>query len=55
MKVNINRSSKHDFKQHGIGIQSVKNIIEKYNGTITFLDLKDKFEVSAVLYGVKGR
>lgn len=52
--VDVNRSSKHNFKQHGIGIQSVKNIIEKYNGTITFLDLNEKFEVCAVLYGIKG-
>ena len=51
--VNIDRSSKLDFEQHGIGIQSVKNIVEKYNGAIIFSDLNEKFEVNAILYGIK--
>lgn len=51
--VNIDRSSKLDFEQHGIGIQSVKNIVEKYNRAIIFSDLNEKFEVNAILYGIK--
>lgn len=28
---------------HGIGIQSIKSSLEKYNGEILFEDKKDKF------------
>ena len=51
-KANIALSSKRHYKQSGIGIHSVTRVVEKYNGTIEFLDLGDSFEVSAVLYGI---
>lgn len=51
-KANIVLSSKRHYKQSGIGIHSVTRVVEKYNGTIEFLDLGDSFEVSAVLYGI---
>lgn len=51
-KVNIAISSKRKNRRCGIGIHSVKSIVEKYNGTIEFLDSGEQFEVSAVLYGI---
>lgn len=51
-KVDITLSSKRHYKRSGIGIHSVTSVVEKYNGTIEFLDLGEAFEVSAVLYGV---
>lgn len=51
-KVDITLSSKRHYKRSGIGIHSVTSVVEKYNGTIEFLDLGETFEVSAVLYGV---
>lgn len=51
-KANIALSSKRHYKQSGIGIHSVTRVVERYNGTIEFLDLGDSFEVSAVLYGI---
>ena len=51
-KANITLSSKRHYNQSGIGIHSVTKVVEKYNGTIEFLDLGDSFEVSAILYGI---
>lgn len=50
--VMLNKSSKNDPFNHGFGIQSVKKVVEKYNGTIDFEDKGQQFEVSAVLYGL---
>lgn len=52
-KVNINRSNKKNSNEHGLGIKSLKSVINKYNGTIEFLDYIDSFETSVVLYGIK--
>lgn len=51
-KVDIALSSKRHYKGSGIGVHSVRSVVEKYNGTIEFLDLGESFEVSAVLYGI---
>lgn len=50
--VNINKSSKRDVHNHGIGISSIKCIIKKYNGYEEFKDKGEKFEVSVSLYGI---
>ena len=34
-------------------IQSVRKVVEKYNGTVSFTDKGDIFEVSAMLYGIE--
>lgn len=52
-KVNINKSNKKNSIEHGLGLQSVKGVINKYNGTIDFLDYIVSFETSVVLYGIK--
>lgn len=46
------KSSKPDFLNHGIGIRSVKRIVEKYNGVLDITDDEYSFEVSAILYGI---
>lgn len=51
-KVDVALSSKRHYKGSGIGVHSVRSVVEKYNGTIEFLDLGESFEVSAILYGV---
>lgn len=48
----LSKSSKANPRNHGIGVQSVKNVVEKYNGMIEFEDRGQQFEVSAVLYGI---
>lgn len=50
--VNINKSSKRDAHNHGIGISSIKSIIKKYNGYEEFKDKGEKFEVSVSLYEI---
>jgi sensor histidine kinase regulating citrate/malate metabolism len=39
--------------KHGIGIDSIRNIASKYNGTVQFNDQGDSFEVKAILYEIK--
>ena len=39
--------------RHGHGVQSVRKVVEKYNGTVSFTDKGDIFEVSAMLYGIE--
>ena len=34
-------------------VQSVRKVVEKYNGTVSFTDKGDIFEVSAMLYGIE--
>lgn len=52
-KSNINSSIKKDSEKHGIGTKSVRNIIDKYNGSIDFTDREVKFEVRFVLYNIE--
>lgn len=42
-------STKHDKSNHGIGIISIKDIVEKYNGMIDFTEHDDKFICSIML------
>lgn len=44
---------KADHINHGIGLKSVKQIIEKYHGVTEFEDLGEIFEYSAILYGIQ--
>ena len=50
--VNINKSSKRDVHNHGIGVSSIKSIVNKYDGYIEFADKGEKFEVDVSLYGM---
>lgn len=52
-KVILSKSSKKDFDNHGFGIRSIKSIVQKYEGTIEFMDQGHYFEVAAILYGVQ--
>lgn len=47
------RTTKRDDFRHGHGINSVRRVVEKYNGTVEFADRGDTFEVSLMLYGMK--
>jgi len=47
------RTTKQDENRHGYGIQSVRRVVEKYNGTVSFTDKGEIFEVSAMLYGIE--
>lgn len=47
------RTTKKDSCGHGRGIQSVRRVVEKYSGTVNFTDKGEKFEVSAMLYGIE--
>ena len=47
------KTTKKDNIRHGHGVQSVRKVIEKYNGTVSFTDKGDIFEVSAMLYGIE--
>lgn len=38
---------------HGIGLNSVRQIVEKYNGAVESIDLGEIFEFSAILYGIQ--
>ena len=42
-------STKKDSKDHGLGLKSVKNIVERYNGSIYFTEENGRFVVKAVL------
>ena len=47
------KTTKKDNIRHGHGVQSVRKVVEKYNGTVSFTDKGDIFEVSAMLYGIE--
>lgn len=49
--VNINKSSKCDVHNHGIGVSSIKAIVKQYDGYVEFVDKGDEFEVDVSLYG----
>ncbi len=46
-------TTKEDSFKHGRGINSIRKVVEKYNGTINFTDNGETFEASAMLYGMK--
>ncbi|MBQ3515020.1 MAG: GHKL domain-containing protein [Lachnospiraceae bacterium] len=46
-------TTKEDKYNHGRGINSVRKVIEKYNGDISFFDRGEGFEVIATIYGVE--
>ena len=50
--VNINKSSKRDVHNHGIGVSSIEAIAKKYDGYVEFVDKGEKFEVDVSLYGM---
>lgn len=50
--VNINKSSKRDLYNHGIGVSSIDSIVKKYDGYVEFADKGEKFEVDVSLYGM---
>lgn len=56
-KVNVKNeellTTKKDKYSHGRGINSVRRVIEKYNGNISFIDRGEGFEVIAIFYGVE--
>ena len=43
-------TSKADKKNHGFGLRSVKEIVEKYNGTVDIKTDNNVFVVTAILY-----
>lgn len=47
------KTTKKDTYSHGRGIQSVRRVVEKYNGTAGFTDKGEVFEVSVILYGIE--
>lgn len=51
-KNNVLKSTKQDAANHGVGIQSVYRIAEKYHGTVIIDDsIVGRFSVKVVLYG----
>lgn len=48
-------TTKEDKYTHGRGITSVKKIVEKYNGDISFIDRGEGFEVIAKIYDVESK
>lgn len=44
------QTSKKNKERHGIGLSNVKNMIEKYNGTIKFTTKENRFLVKVILY-----
>lgn len=49
----INSVSKEDHCNHGIGLKSVQQIVEKYHGVMEYQDMGEIFECSAILYGIR--
>lgn len=50
--MNIKTTSKHDVHNHGIGVSSIENIVNKYGGYVEFIDKGEEFEVAVSLYGI---
>lgn len=47
------KTSKPNKNEHGFGLQSVRNSIEKNNGDIQFVFHKDKIQIFVMLYNIK--
>lgn len=52
-KEGILLTTKEDFKNHGIGLQNVKKIVEKYNGTVAVSNENNIFDVNIIMYALK--
>lgn len=50
----IGKTSKKHADGHGIGLKSVRKIVNKYDGTMEMQDYGERFEVKMILYGVEG-
>lgn len=50
--VNINKSSKQDVHNHGIGVSSIESIVKKHDGYAEFKDKGKEFEVSLSMYDI---
>lgn len=51
-KIRGSRRKKKGYLNHGIGLNSVKQIVEKFNGIVEVQDFGEMYEVSAILYGI---
>lgn len=49
------KTTKANDRRHGHGIQSVRRVADKYNGTVSFTDKGGIFEASVMLYGIEIR
>lgn len=47
---NVYDTVKHDRKNHGMGLKSIKGVVEKYDGTMNILDENNLFRVEILLY-----
>ena len=45
-------TTKLDIENHGIGIESIKKIADKYNGEVEFITENNLFDVKILLYGM---
>lgn len=48
----IGKTTKRDKENHGIGLQSVQDIVDKYNGRMRLEESEQWFEIELILYGV---
>lgn len=46
------QTTKSDKKNHGFGIKSVREIVDKYRGSFKIYDVNDIFRVEAILYDI---
>jgi len=47
------KTTKEDSSYHGYGIESVRRVADKYNGTVNFRDNGETFEAAVMLYGIE--
>jgi len=48
------RTTKEDADNHGFGMESVKEIVEKYHGTLHITETQRHYETNIILYGIHG-
>lgn len=51
----MGQTSKEDHYNHGLGLKSVQEILNKYNGLMQLEDQGEIFEVRMILYGIEGK
>ena len=49
LRINMKRSSKSDWKEHGYGIESIRTIVKQAEGELDFHWTSDRFEVRILL------